>query len=88
MTAVAFQTQLWPYRARLNAIYGSDISHFDVPVMAEVLAEAYETVEHGVMTEDNFRDFVFTNPARFYTDTNPDFFEGTPVEQDVAVLNT
>jgi predicted TIM-barrel fold metal-dependent hydrolase len=88
MTAVAFQRNLWPFGTRLNACYGSDISHFDVPVMADVLSEAYETVEHKVMTEDNFRDFVFTNPVRFYTDTNPDFFKGTVVEGAVESIIT
>jgi predicted TIM-barrel fold metal-dependent hydrolase len=83
MNAVVFQQNLWPFGARLRACYGSDISHFDVPVMAEVLSEAYETVERGVMTEENFEELVFTNPVRFYTDTNPDFFKGTIVESAV-----
>ena len=39
-----------------------------------------------VFTEDNFRDFVFVNPAKLWTDMNPDFFKGTVVEQDVAKL--
>jgi hypothetical protein len=29
---------------------------------------------------------VFTNPARFYTDTNPAFFKGTVVESAVDQL--
>ena len=37
-------------------------------------------------TSGAFRDFVFTNPARFYTGTNPAFFEGTVVEDAVAGL--
>jgi predicted TIM-barrel fold metal-dependent hydrolase len=84
MNAVAFQPQLWPHSARLNAMYGSDISHFDVPVMADVLVEAYDNIEHGRMSEQDFRDFVFTNPARFYTDSNPDFFEDTIVAKEVS----
>ena len=35
MNAVAFEPDRWPYGARLHACYGSDISHFDVPVMAK-----------------------------------------------------
>ena len=33
-----------------------------------------------------FRAFTFENAARFYTDTNPRFFEGTAIESDVAKL--
>ena len=54
--------------------------------MEEVLEEAYEMVEHGLITEDDFRDFVFTNPTTLWTGTNPDFFKGTVVEDAVGKL--
>ncbi len=53
---------------------------------AEVVEEAYELVEEGVITEDDFRDFVFANPAELYAQTNPDFFKGTAVESAVDAL--
>jgi hypothetical protein len=56
--------------------------------MLEVLQEAYELVEHDLLTTDDFRDFVFTNVAGFYAGSNPDFFKGTTVEQAVAALTT
>ena len=65
-------------------MFGSDIAHWDVPDMAEVLGEAWEMVEHELITEADFRDFVFTNPVRFYTSGNPDFFAGTTVEPAVT----
>ena len=37
MTATAFNTKANPFGARLNAMFGSDISHWDVPDMTEVL---------------------------------------------------
>jgi len=40
-----------------------------------------------VITEEDFRDFVFTNPARLWTDMNPDFFKGTVVADHVAKLS-
>ena len=40
MTATAFNTKVNPFGARLNAMFGSDISHWDVPDMADVLGEA------------------------------------------------
>ena len=52
------------HRRRLNPIFSSDVGHFDVVDMTEVLEEAWELVEHGLITEDDFREFVFANPAR------------------------
>jgi len=66
--------------ARLNAIFSSDIGHFDVPDMTAVVPEAYELVEHGLITEFDFRDFMFANAVRFWGEVNPDFFKGTVVE--------
>ena len=82
--ASAFDTTRNPGRVRLNATFGSDIGHWDVPLMDEVLEELYEPVEHGLIDETDLRDFVFTNPTRLWTSNNPDFFRGTVVEQAVA----
>ena len=67
--------------ARLNALFSSDIGHFDVPDMTEVVPEAYELVEHGLLDDDDFRDFMFANAVRFWGEVNPDFFKGTAVEK-------
>ena len=80
LNAVAFQSQLLPFGARLSAMYGSDIGHFDVPDMRDVLAEAIEPLEDGLLSKTDFRDFVYGNALRFYTDTNPGFFDGTVLE--------
>jgi len=85
MNATAF-LKLNPFDAQLNAIYSSDIGHFDVIDMREPLPEAYELVEDGVMTDDNFRDFVFTNAVRLWGTQNPDFFKGTVVEKEAAAV--
>jgi len=69
---------------RLRPIFSSDVGHFDVVDMTEVLEEAYEMVEHGLITEAELREFVFSNPARLHTTMNPDFFKGTVVEAAVA----
>ena len=63
---------------------GSDIAHWDVPDMTEVLEEAWEMVDHGWIDEADFREFTFVNPVRFYTGTNPDYFKGTVVGDAVA----
>ena len=49
--------------SKLNAIYSSDIGHFDVIDMRHPLPEAYELVEEGFITRDNFRDFTFAKAA-------------------------
>jgi hypothetical protein len=54
--------------------------------MRDAAYEAWELVEHGLINEDDFRDFVFVNAVRAKTDLNPDFFKGTRVEDDVARL--
>jgi predicted TIM-barrel fold metal-dependent hydrolase len=88
MNAWAFNAQVNPFGARLKAIFSSDIGHWDVPDMTEVVEEAHELVDKGVMTEEDFRDFVFTNPVMLWTDMNPDFFKGTRVEGEVNQLLT
>jgi predicted TIM-barrel fold metal-dependent hydrolase len=86
MNAWAFASKGNPFGAKLRAIFSSDIGHWDVPDMTEVLEEAYELVEDDLLSSEDFRDFVFGNVARFYTDTNPGFFSGTAVEAEVAAL--
>jgi len=86
INAWAFDSKKNPYNGRLGAIFSSDIGHWDVPDMREVAEEAHELVDDGVITEEDFRDFVFTNPARLWTDMNPDFFKGTVVADHVAKL--
>lgn len=84
--AWAFNTRANPYRARLNAVFGSDIGHFDVPDMTKVLTEAWELVEHELISETDFRDFVFANPVRLWAGNNPDFFKGTVVEREARAV--
>jgi predicted TIM-barrel fold metal-dependent hydrolase len=84
--ALAFDARMNPLGAKLNAMFSSDLGHWDVRDMTEILGEAFELVEHERIDERAFRDFVFENPARFYTRLNPDFFAGTRVEADVAKL--
>jgi hypothetical protein len=80
MTALAFEPRKNPFGARLGAIYGSDMGHFDLPDMRDAAAETWELVEHGCISEEDFRDFVFVNPVRAKAEVNPDFFKGTVVE--------
>ncbi len=83
LNALAFSSGMNPAGARLPAVFASDVGHWDVRDMREVLPEAYELVEHGQLTEEEFRDFVFANPVRLWAGMRPDFFAGTAVEDAV-----
>jgi len=73
-----------PFGARINAIFSSDIGHFDVPDMLRPVPEAHELVEDGLMTPEDFRDFAFANAVRLWGTQNPRFFEGTAVAREAA----
>ena len=82
----AFASHVNPLGARLQAVFGSDMGHWDVRDLDQILVEAHELVDDGRITERDFRDFVFTNPARLYAQASPAFFAGTPCEGAVASL--
>ncbi|HEY6328054.1 MAG TPA: hypothetical protein VI756_01865, partial [Blastocatellia bacterium] len=88
INAWAFNRKTNPLGARLNVLFGSDIGHWDVPDITEVVEEAYELVEDNLMEADDFKSFVFDNPASFYGSLNKDFFKGTVVEKQAARLLT
>ena len=85
MNATAFGKNN-PFGSKLNAIFSSDIGHFDVIDMRHPLPEAYELVEDGHITADNFRDFTFANAVKLWGTQNPRFFEGTRVAKEAAAL--
>ncbi len=79
MVCTAFNRRALPGGVSLNAVFSSDIGHWDVTDMREVLAEAHELVEDGLIEPEDFRAFVFDNPVRLLAGANPAFFEGTAV---------
>jgi hypothetical protein len=83
LVAWAFDERLNPAGARLRPIFGSDISHWDVPDMTEPVEEAYELVEDGIIGEAESRELMFLNPARLHAGMNAAFFDGTVVESAV-----
>jgi hypothetical protein len=70
-----------PLGARLNAMFGSDIGHWDVHDLTTVVADAYRMVEQGHLDGEQFRAWVFANPVHLHGGANPRFFEGTSVER-------
>jgi hypothetical protein len=86
LVSLAFDSKKLPFGATLKPIFSSDIGHWDVPDLREVLEEAHELVDDGLITQAQFRDFTFVNPALLHARMNPDFFKGTVVEDAVAKL--
>ncbi|MBI3758479.1 MAG: hypothetical protein HY269_01840, partial [Deltaproteobacteria bacterium] len=86
LITLASETKGSPFEAKLCALYGSDLGHWDVPDMAEAAEEAYELVDQGVLSADAFRDMVFDNAVEFWTSGNRDFFKGTSVESATTQL--
>ncbi len=84
INAVAFDSRLLPLGSRIKAVLGSDIGHWDVPDMTTLIEEAYELVERGLLTPTDFRDLTFGNAIELFAGMNPDFFNGTRVEAEVA----
>lgn len=76
MTALAFDGRA---SVPLKAIFASDIGHWDVRDARDVLPEAWELVEHGRATEEDFRALTYTNPLSLWAGANPSFFEGTAI---------
>jgi predicted TIM-barrel fold metal-dependent hydrolase len=88
INAWAYADRINPFGARLQAMLGSDIGHWDVPDMRGVLEEVYELVEHGLMSADDLRSFTFESSVRFHGRMNPAFFDGTTVEAEARAVLT
>ena len=86
LAAWAFKAEHNAFGTKLKASLGSDIGHFDVTDMSNVLVEAHELVDDGLMTDGDFRDFAFGNTVRFFGRQNPAFFDGTRVEAEAKAL--
>ncbi len=83
MNKTAFDRKMLPFGVHLNAIFSSDMGHWDVPDMSEMVEEAYELVEKELINEEDFKEFTFTNAVKFFAGSNPDFFKGTAIESEV-----
>jgi predicted TIM-barrel fold metal-dependent hydrolase len=77
--ATAF-SPLVPEGRMLNVLFSSDIGHWDVPDMADVVRESHELVDDGILTPEQWRAAVCDNAIDMYERVNPEFFVGTTVE--------
>ncbi len=86
LSAVAFNPKYNHFDAKLKAVFGSDIGHWDVVDALQVVPEAHSLVEEGLISAEDFRDFVFTHNVTLHTDMNPAFYKGTTIEKEVDRL--
>ncbi len=80
-TMFAFDPRM---KTRLKAMFSSDIGHWDVHHINDVLPEVYEALEDGHLTEQDFREFTFSNVVGLHGKMNADFFKGTKVEKEAG----
>lgn len=74
------------FQVKLNALYSSDIGHFDVIDMRQPLQEAYELVEDNIINHEDFEAFTFSNVVRLMGTQNPNFFDGTKVAEEAKAV--
>jgi predicted TIM-barrel fold metal-dependent hydrolase len=86
LVAAAFDGRLVPGDAPLQAMFSSDISHWDVVDMETVLEEAFELVEDGALSVAQFRAFSFEHAVRLHGGMNPGFFDGTVVASEARAV--
>ncbi len=89
LVPLAFDLRIAHRPVTLRPMLGTDVSHWDAPVMDEVLPEAYEAVGEGRLTAEQFEAFAFSNAVRLHGGMDPAFFEGTVCEKEArAVLGS
>jgi hypothetical protein len=51
-----------------------------------ILSESYGLVEAGLITQDDFKAYTWTNPVSLHMGMNPDYFKGTAIESEAEKL--
>jgi predicted TIM-barrel fold metal-dependent hydrolase len=82
----AFDVPLAHRHVSLQPMLGTDVAHWDAPVMNQVLPEAYEAADEGRMDPARLKSFLFGNAVRLHGGVNPSFFDGTLCEKEARQL--
>jgi hypothetical protein len=82
----AFRLRIAGHPVGLRPMLGTDVSHWDAPVMNRVLPEAHEAVDDGRVGHDEFKAFVFSHAVWLHGGVNPSFYLGTPCEREAAEI--
>jgi hypothetical protein len=58
-----------------------------VPDISTVLLESHRLVDKGLLSDADYRDFVFTYPAQLHLKADPEFFAHTAIANSVESLD-
>ncbi|HVA07713.1 MAG TPA: amidohydrolase family protein, partial [Acidimicrobiales bacterium] len=75
-----------PLGAALRPLFSSDIGHWDVPRLIDVVPQSRHLVDAGLLDAAGYQRFVFDDVVRAHTRLNPGFFKGTTVEKEVSEI--
>ncbi|MBM3504401.1 MAG: amidohydrolase [Alphaproteobacteria bacterium] len=84
MVAVAFNDRINHFGAKFKAMFSSDAGHWDVSNIDRVVAQAHGLLEENLISDSDFRAFMFGNIVEQHGKMNPRFFQGTAVEAAAA----
>lgn len=82
LVPLAFGLRVGHRDVDLKPLLGTDVSHWDAPVMVDVIPEAFEALDEGRISAGQMRAFVFDNAVQLHGESNPSFFDGTPCEAE------
>lgn len=75
-----------PLGVVLRPLFSSDIGHWDVPRLLDVVPQSRHLVERGLLDDADYRRFVFEGAVRAHTRLNPGFFTGTSVAAEAQAV--
>ena len=64
--AWAFNRKINPFGTAIRAMFGSDVGHWDVIDVGDVVVEAQELVDDDLITSQDFKEFMFWNPVELH----------------------
>jgi predicted TIM-barrel fold metal-dependent hydrolase len=80
LTCLAFDERLG---SGVGVLLGSDLGHWDAPDATELLADAWDHVERGLLTEEQLRRVTFDDPVRAWAGPGLGPFAGTTLEPEI-----
>lgn len=74
------------FGAELKPVLSSDIGHWDVLDMEDVLPDSWRFIKRNLLTPEQYRRFTYEYPAMLHLSMNPNFFDGTRIESQAKEL--
>jgi hypothetical protein len=83
--AAAFSDVI-PKGRSLRPMFSSDMGHWDAGDLLDVVPEALALLEHGLVDEQAFEAFAFSNAVRLFGGPDASFFERTSVAEHARAV--